>query len=153
MGNPGSALLTESKRLPLIFDQLPMDVDTTACREFFPETHDPRYVNWEFDPNWLLKTAFCNTGDTVAMRELLHATKWAEVVRDVRRLPDTWLAQRRFETVAIDSPLGLIYPCIGVYTINRRTVGVYARISTQPLIDFTAIDAALLIESEAPNIE
>ncbi len=153
VGNPGSALLTESKRLPLIFDQLPMDVDTSACRQFFPETHDPRDVNWEFDPNWLLKTAFCNTGDTVAMRELLPESKWAEVGRDVRREPDTWLAQRRFETVAVDSPLGLIYPCIGVYTINGKAAGVYARIATQPVIDFSAIDTALLIEAEGPTIE
>ena len=148
VANPGSALLTESKRLPLIFDDLPDSISTSACRRFFPETRDPRDVNWEDDAAWLLKTAFCNTGDTVAIRELLPASKWNEVVRDVRRSPHDWLAQRRFETVAVVSPLGPIYPCIGVYTINAKAAGVYARISTQPIIDFTAIDAALLVEEE-----
>jgi hypothetical protein len=35
---------------------------------------------------------------------------------------------------------------VGVYTVNGRAAGAYARLSEKPLIDFAAIDVALLIE-------
>jgi hypothetical protein len=47
--------------------------------------------------------------------------------------------------MALDSPLGPVHPCIGVFTINGKTAGAYARISPQPVIDFSALDVALLL--------
>ena len=36
--------------------------------------------------------------------------------------------------------------CIGVYTINGRAAGAYARAGTRPMVDYTASDVALFIE-------
>jgi hypothetical protein len=61
------------------------------------------------------------------------------------------VAQQRFEPVSLDTPLGPVFPCIGVYTVDGRACGAYARISHGPVVDFAAVDVALLIE-EPSNV-
>ena len=99
------------------------------------------------DDGWTLKTAFCNTGDTVSMRDQLSADL-AENRADVRRHPREWIAQRRFESLSFDSPAGRIFPCIGVYTINGKAAGIYGRFATTPVVDFAAVDIAVLVEQD-----
>jgi hypothetical protein len=118
-------------------------------RALLPETRDPRHAPWSSDEQWLVKTAYCNTGDTVAIRHLLTPRQWRAVRRNIWLSPGRWVTQRRFRALPLDSPCGAVYPCIGVYTIDGRSAGAYARISPRPLIDFAAVDVALLIEEEA----
>ena len=59
-----------------------------------------------------------------------------------------WVAQRRFEACPIESPAGPIYPCIGVYTVNGCPKGIYGRFSYTPVIDFAAVDVAVLIADD-----
>jgi hypothetical protein len=146
VGNPGSAILTESKRFPLVWDQLRTPLPT--WRRFLPDTRDPRDAPWRTDDAWLLKTAYCNTGDTVSIRGILSARNWRSVRRSVFFCPCDWIAQRRFDVLPVDSPNGPIYPCVGVYTIDGRAAGAYARYSTGRVIDYTAVDAALLLDAE-----
>ncbi|MDB6018121.1 MAG: hypothetical protein JWR19_2610 [Pedosphaera sp.] len=145
VGNPGSAIISESKRFPLAWDDL--QTPLPAWRKLLPETRDPRDVPWETDDTWLLKSAFCNTGDTVSIRSLLPSQQWQSVAREVRRRPQDWVAQKRFQTLAVNTPAGPLYPCIGVYTINGQVAGAYARVAPRQLIDFAAIDIALLVEN------
>jgi glutathionylspermidine synthase len=142
--NPATAALVESKRFPLIWDKLGVALPT--WRSLLPETRAPRDAPWQTDDGWLVKSALCNTGDTVSIRELLTPRQWHRVCRDVRWRPGHWLAQRRFSPMPLDSPAGKIYPCFGVYTINGRASGIYGRFSLKPLIDFAATDVAVLIE-------
>ncbi len=149
IGNPGVAIISESKRFPLIWDRL--SVPLRAWRHLLPETRDPREAPWRTDDAWLLKTALCNTGDTVSIRALLGAKQWRAVARDAWLRPHRWVAQRRFLPLAIDAPAGPLYPCIGVYTVNGRTAGAYARAAPRPLIDFAAMDVALLVQRRPVN--
>jgi hypothetical protein len=41
-----------------------------------------------------------------------------------------------------------VYPCIGVFTINGEAAGTYTRVGLRPVIDYNAMDAALLIAKE-----
>jgi len=36
-------------------------------------------------------------------------------------------------------------PCIGVYTINGRPVGIYARMTPTRVVDYRAIDVPVLL--------
>jgi hypothetical protein len=144
VANPATAALGESKRFPLVWDALQTALPT--WRAMLPETCDPRDAPWVRDEGWLVKSAMCNTGDTVAIRELLTENQWRRVLCEVRRHPSSWVAQRRFSPIPLDTPAGLVYPCLGVYTINSRACGIYGRFSPKPLIDFAAIDIAVLIE-------
>jgi hypothetical protein len=50
--------------------------------------------------------------------------------------------------VPVPTPAGPRHVCVGVYTVNGRTGGAYARLAEKPLIDFAAVDVALLLEQD-----
>lgn len=143
--NPGSALLIESKRFPLVWSQLASPLPT--WKALLPETRNPGAVSWRKDRDWLLKTAFCNTGDTVAIRDQVDRWHWRRAAWSARIWPGDWVAQRRFEVVPLSTPRGVGYPCLGVYTINGAAAGIYGRISPRPIIDYAAVDLAVLIRT------
>jgi glutathionylspermidine synthase len=142
--NPAHTLLSESKRLPLIWNQLGLAMKT--WRALLPETREPNEVSWRSSSDWILKSAFSNTGDTVTIRELATPARWEQVSRQVGREPNQWLAQRRFHAVPAETPRGPLYPCIGVYTVEGRRAGIYGRLATTPVVDFRAVDVGVLVE-------
>jgi glutathionylspermidine synthase len=146
IANPGIAVISESKRFPLIWPHLRTDL--RAWKQLLPETRDPREVNWRDDASWVLKTAMCNTGDDVVLRPASDVRRWKKIAREVRWFPGRWMAQRRFDTKPIATPMGRMFPCVGVYTIDGRACGAYGRLSRTPLIDYSAVDVPLLIEDE-----
>jgi hypothetical protein len=143
--NPGVAIISESKRFPLVWDRLTTQLPT--WRALLPETREPREVPWSTDADWLVKAALSNTGDEVGIRTLLKEREWRDVRWAVRLRPGRWVAQRRFDSVPLETPLGRMHACVGVYTIDGRAAGAYARLARRPLIDYAAVDAALLIEN------
>jgi glutathionylspermidine synthase len=145
VANPGTAALIESKRFPLVWRRLSTRMET--WRRLLPETRDPRDVPWQRDERWVLKAAFCNTGDEVAIRPMPEA-RWKKFARCARWFPSGWVAQERFETVAVATPLGMVRPCIGVYTIDGRAAGIYGRLAFGAVTDYAAVDVAVLVERE-----
>jgi len=146
LANPGIAAISESKRMPLVWSDL--DCPMSTWRALLPETRDPREVRWRKDDTWILKSAYSNTGDTVCIRELMAAREWKQVQREMWFSSGGWVAQRRFDPIPIETPIGELYPCLGVYTVNGKTAGIYGRLGFRPLIDFSAIDVAVLLEEE-----
>jgi hypothetical protein len=142
--NPGSAALTESKRLPLVWSDL--DACSTTWRSVLPETRDPREARDLWSGDWVLKPAFGNTGDDVMLRSTSSRSTWFRRVLGALTNPRRWVAQRRFGSAAIDSPRGPLHVCIGVYAVDGRAVGAYGRLSPSKVIDGEAIDAAVLLE-------
>jgi hypothetical protein len=146
VGNPGIAVLGESKRLPLVWDRI--DLPISSWRAVLPETRDPREAPWETDGAWIIKSAYCNNGDTVGSCGWLSPGRWQQLVKEVRRKPAEWVAQRRFDTLACETPAGPMRPCLGVYVINGVAAGIYGRLSSGPIIDYAAMDAAVLVASD-----
>lgn len=144
VANYGLAAITESKRFPLVWDALESQLPT--WRSLLPETRDPREANWAGDESWLLKSAMCNTGDTVSIRELMPRDHWFQTRLNVLLSPGKWIAQKRFQSLPVLTPIGPRHVCVGVYTVNGRAAGAYARMSEKPVIDFAAEDVVLLIE-------
>jgi hypothetical protein len=146
VANPPLAVISESKRFPLVWDQLSTRMPT--WHTLLPETRDPRDAPWSSEESWLLKTAMCNNGDSVCIRNMMSPKTWFRVRMSVQLSPGQWIAQRRFESVSISTPIGLRHVCIGVYTVNGRTSGAYARLSEKPLTDLSATDVALLLKDD-----
>jgi glutathionylspermidine synthase len=142
--NPIASVLTESKRFPLAWNALRTPLPT--WRRLLPDTRDPRDAPWRGDDRWLLKTAFCNTGDSVSAASLVPPKQWRRTAWHARLFPRRWVAQRRFATLPLATPMGELFPCVGVYVIDGRATGAYVRLSHRPVIDYRAIDAALLID-------
>ena len=146
VSNAGLALISESKRFPLVWDRLRTALP--AWRALLPETRHPRAVDWTKGDKWVLKSALSNNGDAVCMRELMSARVWRGKEWSARLFPGALVAQRRFEPAPLRTSDGPVYPCIGVYTIDGRAAGAYARYSPKQLIDFAAIDVALLVTAD-----
>jgi glutathionylspermidine synthase len=144
--NPGTALVVESKRFPLTWDRLGLELPT--WRRLLPVTVAPRRLRWRFGSDWVLKTAYCNTGDTVTFaddpRHFPRRTAWS-----ARLWPGSWVAQRRFETLAVSTPRGAMVPCLGVYTVNGKAAGIFGRLAKRPPIDFASTEVAVLVEKES----
>jgi glutathionylspermidine synthase len=143
ISNYGAAILTESKRLPLLFNLLKSSSE--LWRHLLPDCWDPRETDWTRDDGSVLKATFSNTGDSVYFREHMPVKQWKKIVLRAQKSPEQWVVQRRFDPVRIESCAGFIYPCIGVFTINGNVAGIYARVSGKSTIDFGAMDAACLI--------
>jgi glutathionylspermidine synthase len=147
--NPASALATQTKRFPLVWDSL--EAPMTTWRRLLPETLDARSVKddtREGDAAWVYKPALGRVGEGIGMRGVSDAKEWKSVRREARRYNKHWVAQRRFDAVALSVGEQTWYPCIGVYTVNGHAAGVYARANTKPLIASTAKDFAVLINKE-----
>lgn len=148
--NPTSALLPQSKRFPLVWDR--MKTPLSAWRRLMPETTDPRRVKNLQAEDWVLKPIFGRAGDGIAMRGVTPEKKWAETCREARRASNSWIAQRRFQTLPVRSGSQDWYPCIGVYTVGGRAAGIYGRISKTPLTDETAKEVAVLISNKEKGV-
>ncbi len=144
MSNPGTALLTQSKRFPLIWNRLRTALD--CWRTLLPETRDPRQADSN-DPEWVFKPALGRVGDGIGIHGLTTVKQWKEIRGAVRKYPEHWIAQRYFQQMPLEYNGQLFYPCLGVYTIGNKVAGIYGRISTNGLVDFRARDIAVLVES------
>jgi hypothetical protein len=143
LSNPASALLVQSKRFPLVWEDLRTKIPT--WRALLPETRDPRSAPWFTDEAWILKPTFGRAGEGLGIPGLAVAADWRRIRRSATWLPRAWVAQRRFETVPVELGGMPVYPCLGVYTVEDRVVGAYGRIARRPLIDSHAEDAAVLL--------
>jgi glutathionylspermidine synthase len=144
IGNPGMAVMVESKRFPLVWDKLEMQLPN--WRALLPETCDPRDCAWRDDDSWLLKATMSNTGDEVCIREFMKPREWQRLRWDVWLRPNRWLGQRRFESLPVETPLGSMHVCLGVYSIDGKVAGIYGRLAPRPLIEYSAVDVAVLID-------
>jgi glutathionylspermidine synthase len=148
--NPGYAVLCESKRLPLLWERF--SSSTRTLEEFFPQCLDPCDIATGKE-DWVFKAAFSNTGDDVVIPALLDNDTRRRICRQIRRQSDRWVAQRRFISLLVTASSGaLLYPCLGVYTINGKTEGAYVRLARGPVTDYRATEAALLIAEDLEDV-
>ena len=147
VANPGTAVLLESKRFPLVWDRLETPLPT--WRQLLPETREPSAAPWRSDASWMLKSAYSNNGDEVLNRELSPAAEWRQATRWIAWTRRRWCAQRRFDSRPLATPWGPMHVCIGVYAVDGRAAGMYGRVSRLPVVDYRSADAAVLIGGSA----
>ena len=144
--NPGPAILSESKRFALIWEEL--STPMPMWKGLLPSCVDPREISKKDREKWVLKGTFSNTGDEVKLGAEITDKGWSRLLQEAQRHHEHWVAQRRFETVPIDFEQGALFPCIGVYTINGKACGAYLRLSSGQVTDHRARESALLASEE-----
>lgn len=144
VSNPATALLTQSKRFPLVWDRL--ETPLPAWRSLLPETVDPRDSGWKRGAGWVLKPSLGRVGDGIGLVGATPEKEWKQIRREVRWSPRWWAAQRKFTAVPMQVAGEEIYPCVGVYTIDGRAAGAYGRVAKMPIINHLAQDVAVLVE-------
>jgi glutathionylspermidine synthase len=143
VSNPGSALLIQSKRFPLTWNHLVTSLPN--WRELLPQTVDPRTVTDLGSGGWALKPVLGRVGEGVAIPRVVRETEWRRARKEAWFHPSSWVAQKRFAAVPVEAEGKSYYSCLGVFTVDGRTCGVYGRVAEKPLIDVDAQDAAVLI--------
>jgi len=149
LSNPATALLLQTKRMPLVWDCLASPV--AAWRAWLPQVSHPSGIPESEREEWVLKPALGRVGESVAIAGVTAPREFQRIVRLARRRPSAYAAQRRFRAAAVETPDGPRYPCLGVFTVDGRTAGCYGRVSPKPLTDGEAQDVAVLIESGNRN--
>ena len=143
LSNPGSAIVLQTKRFPLVWDELRSDLPT--WRALLPRTREARYIKSMLDDYSILKPALGRVGEGIGMPGITPANEIAEIFWSARQNPSEWVAQERFVAVPIATEKCALYPCLGVFTVGGKAAGFYGRVAERPIINQNAQDAAVLI--------
>lgn len=138
------AIFAQSKRLPLVWGELSLNIPT--WKALLPETVPPK--NRALDKSFIFKPALGRVGEGISIQEARSKKELSEIQKAVRKSPKDWIAQRRFNSEPVRCEDGESYHlCVGVFTVNGKAAGFYGRISPYALIDANAKDIPLLVES------
>lgn len=144
--NHPAAILSQSKRLPLVWDKLGVDIST--WKALLPETIAPRSAPRK-DESWIFKPALGRVGGGISIKEAVSAKEYKYINLDARLFPKEWVAQKRFESKPVLSQSGEpFHICIGAFTVDGKSAGFYARTSRLPRIDERAEDIPVLVAKE-----
>jgi len=144
--NHPAAILTQSKRLPLVWDKFEMDIP--MWKSLLPETADPRVIAPDAE-GWVYKPALGRVGEGISIKEAISEKEAKKIKKAVHRYPKDWVAQRRFNSQPLlAGGRQAFHLCVGVFTVNCACAGFYGRISPYPRIDERAKDIPILIAKE-----
>ena len=114
VSNPATAIVTQTKRFPLVWNELATPLPT--WRALLPETRDPRRAPWRSNEAWLLKPALGRVGEGVAFAGHVEPREWRASRRAATFWPGAWIAQQRFRSTAAEIAGRAMHVCLGVYT-------------------------------------
>ena len=142
------AIFAQTKRFPLIWDVLEKNgVSLSTWRELLPETIEVEDV--EDKIGYIYKPACGRVGEKISIQEACSDEEYKMILEDVRKNPEEYLAQRKFNSKPLISENGeTFHVCLGSYSVEGKHAGFYARISKTPRIDSSAADIPVLIEGE-----
>ena len=140
------AIFAQTKRFPLIWDALEKQgIELSTWRKLLPETIEVKYAkNIE---GFIYKPACGRVGEKISIKEACKDNEYNEILKDVKKHPKEYLAQKKFiSKPVIDEKGNEYHVCLGSYTVDGKHAGYYARISNTPRIDSNAADIPVLIE-------
>lgn len=140
------AIFAQTKRFPLVWNSLEKQgVSLSTWRELLPETREVKDAREE--DGFIYKPACGRVGEGISIKEACRGDEYKKILKDVRKHPKEYLAQKKFISKPLLSEEGRSYHvCLGSYTVDGKAAGYYARISNTPRIDSYAADIPVLIE-------
>ncbi len=140
--NPAIAILSQSKRLPLLWDKLQLDVP--GWRTMLPET---KALEKKAGPGiWIYKPAYGRVGEGISINEAISEKERKKILKAVKYHKKYWVQQQKFNSeVLVGENNERFHLCLGVYTVCGKAAGFYGRISEYARIDERAQDIAVLI--------
>jgi len=142
------AIFTQTKRFPLVWDALEkLGVELKFWRELLPETREVKDVKNK--KGFIFKPAYGRVGEKISIQEACKDAEYEKIMKDVKKHPKKFLAQKKFESKPLLSEEGdAFHVCLGSYSVESKAAGYYARISKTPRIDSNAADIPVLIERD-----
>jgi len=131
------ALLTQSKRLPLVWDEL--RIEMPVWKELLPETRCASSL--DNGQGFILKPAFGRVGEGINIPGTLSNEEDLAIKVAAMENPGQWVVQKMFESVAIDG----LHLNLGVFVVEGEFAGLYARSSERARIDRDASEIPILV--------
>jgi len=131
------ALLTQSKRLPLVWDEL--GVKFPMWRKLLPETKCAS--SKRAGRGWILKPAFGRVGEGINIPGTLSLEEDLDIRMVARENPTQWVVQKIFKSVPVEGQ----HLNFGVFVIDGEFAGLYARASKWARIDSEASEIPVLV--------
>ncbi len=140
------AIFAQTKRFPLIWDVLEANgVKLDYWRRLLPETIPVKAAKGR--DGFIFKPACGRVGEMISIKEACKEEEYEAILRDVRRHPKDYLAQKQFISKALLSDEGdKFHVCLGSYSVDGKHAGFYARVSSKNRIDSDAADIPVVIE-------
>lgn len=140
------AIFAQTKRFPLVWETLEKNgIDLTTWKELLPETLEVKEARGR--DGFIYKPACGRVGEKISIKEACDDEEYNDIIKDVKKHPKQYLAQRKFNSRPLISQEGeSFHVCLGSYTVDGKHAGYYARISNTPRIDSNAADIPVLIE-------
>lgn len=140
------AMYAQTKRFPLVWDALEQrGISMTTWRELLPDTLEVKSAKGK--EGYIYKPACGRVGEKISIREACMGDEYQKILKDVKRHPKEYLAQKRFHSQPLMGKEGEeFHVCLGSYAVEGRHAGYYARISNTPRIDSNAADIPVLVE-------
>ena len=140
------AIYAQSKRFPFVWKDLEKDnITMKTWKNLLPETLEVKGVGER--KGFIYKPVYGRVGERISIKEACKGDEYKKIIKDVKRHPKQYLAQKKFESFPLKGEDGKEYHvCLGSYTIEGEHAGYYARISEYPRIDSYAADIPVLIE-------
>jgi len=131
------ALLTQSKRLPVVWDELGVSIPT--WKKLLPETKCAGKLTGE--SGWILKPAFGRVGEGITIPGTMSDEEEKAVQHAAAHDPTQWVAQKLFESM----PLEGLHINVGVFVIDGEFAGFFSRISNSPRMNEDASEIPILV--------
>ena len=140
------AIFAQTKRFPLIWDKLEKEgLKLDTWKKYLPETIEVKKAKGR--DGFIFKPACGRVGEKISIKEACAKDEYKEILKDVKKHPNEYLAQKKFiSKPVIDEDGKEFHVCLGSYTVNGKHSGYYARVSKLPRIDSNAADIPVLIE-------
>jgi glutathionylspermidine synthase len=144
ISNPLFAIVSQTKRLPLLWRDLPFDVP--EWKKLLPETRDVAFRDFNVFAR-VLKPCLGRMGGDICIPGVTSNELRSKRLRRIIANRKQWISQQMFHSVNYGSEQEKSFVCLGVYVIDGKANGIYGRISYTGLTDENAADAPVFIES------
>lgn len=140
------AMYAQTKRFPLVWKVLEENgISLTTWRKLLPDTLEVKEGKGK--EGYIYKPACGRVGEKISIRESCSREEYQQILKDVKRHPKKYLAQKRFHSKPLIGENGQeFHVCLGSYAVDGKHAGFYARISDTPRIDSNAADIPVLVE-------
>lgn len=144
------SLYAQTKRFPFLWEILENNgIGMSTWKQLLPKTVEVKKVIKDslLKDEYIFKPAYGRVGERISIKEACKDNEYKKILKDVKRYPKRYIAQKRFNSVPLISENGeKFHVCIGSYSVDGEHAGFYARISDLPRIDSNAADIPVLIE-------
>jgi glutathionylspermidine synthase len=140
------AMFAQTKRFPLVWDALEsLGANLSTWRSLLPDTLEVKAARNK--TGYIYKPACGRVGEGISIKEACKDDEYEKIIKDVKRHPKKYLAQKRFNSRPLVSDEGEhFHVCLGSFSVEGQAAGYYARLSRNPRIDSSAADIPVLIE-------